>query len=64
MANTDRFGNLVDENGHDILDDDFEGEEWELDEEELTDDFPFECEYEEAFEESYMTGDTDLLNEY
>lgn len=62
MANHDRFGNLVDDEGHDILDD----EEPDL-EDEYADDFPFECEYEENdlwFEESYMTGDTDLLNEF
>lgn len=60
MANHDRFGNLVDDEGHDILDDE---DDFDL-EDEYADDFPFECEYEEAFEESYMTGDTDLLNEY
>lgn len=56
----DRFGNLVDDEGHDILDD---GEEWEP---EFDDDFPFELEYPEDFyyEESYMTGDSDLGNEY
>lgn len=68
MANHDRFGNLVDDNGHDILEDEvlYLDEEDDYDEDfEPIDDFPFGLEYEdEYYTESYMTGDSDLANEF
>lgn len=63
MANHDRFGNLVDDEGHDILDDDYDIEL--TDDSDFDDDFPFGLEYEEEYyTESYMTGDSDLMNEF
>lgn len=67
--NHDRFGNPIDDFGHDILEDDFDPELYS--DEELgfeEDDFPFELEYDEDFEPGTFDEDgsfeSDLGNEY
>lgn len=70
----DANGYPVDENGHDILEDEFDPELYtdeelgfddEEDSAEFDDDFDFGLEYEqEYYAESYLTGDSDLGNEY